>query len=191
MTTESKRAYMMAYRAANAERLRAYDRSYKKSHADQIRATQQRYKAANYERLCVEKREWYYRCAEDPEFRKKCVERTKAFARKYPERHASVLRNSALKRNFGINSKEYQCLLEAQGGGCAICGDTVVGGGSRKNLCVDHDHASGRVRGLLCNNCNLGIAFFRDMPAALRKAAVYVSRVSTDTCALENMSDAT
>lgn len=76
-----------------------------------------------------------------------------------------------IKINFGLTWDEYDALLVAQDGRCAICG-----GRPRKNLlAVDHDHKTGEVRGLLCSRCNhrlLGSA--NDDPARLRKAADYL-----------------
>ena len=53
-------------------------------------------------------------------------------------------------RQLGVTDDDYARLLEAQGGGCAICGATP----KTRRLHVDHDHATGRVRGLLCHRCN-------------------------------------
>lgn len=58
-------------------------------------------------------------------------------------------RNSRLQETYGITEAEYQRLFEAQGGRCAICG-----GKRRTKLDVDHCHATGKVRGLLCRRCN-------------------------------------
>lgn len=67
---------------------------------------------------------------------------------------------------------------ERQGDRCAVCG---VDATSKKNahhkyagLFVDHCHSTGRVRGLLCHQCNVGLGNFRDDPALLAKAAAYL-----------------
>lgn len=61
--------------------------------------------------------------------------------------------------------------LAAQGGGCAICGDTPADG---RRLDVDHDHETGRIRGLLCMPCNIGIGNLREDPARLAAAIEYL-----------------
>jgi hypothetical protein len=61
-------------------------------------------------------------------------------------------------------------LLEAQGGRCAICGDQ-----QGMELIPDHDHLSGRPRGLLCSPCNLGLGMMADDPERLRAAMIYVT----------------
>jgi hypothetical protein len=72
-----------------------------------------------------------------------------------------------LRRRYGITAEEADALLEAQGGLCAICKVAPAAH-------VDHDHATGAVRALLCFNCNGGLGQFKDNPEALHAAAYYV-----------------
>lgn len=68
-------------------------------------------------------------------------------------------RSDRLKYNHGITEADYESMLAEQDGTCAICG----GGPDRKTspyLCIDHDHQTGRIRGLLCNACNLGVGIY-------------------------------
>lgn len=94
-------------------------------------------------------------------------------------RKADVERRRKRLSNYGMTDEEYFALVEAQGGVCAICGTTDgVRSDSDGSLVVDHDHATGAVRGLLCGNCNLGIGFLRDDPAILRAAIIYLARAA-------------
>ena len=74
-----------------------------------------------------------------------------------------------LTRRYGLTAEEVAPLLEAQGGLCAVCRAAPAAH-------VDHDHATGVVRGLLCVNCNGGLGRFEDEPVVLRSAADYVER---------------
>lgn len=60
-------------------------------------------------------------------------------------------RDRRLQRTYGITQRVYRTMLTTQNGGCAICSRAPRAG---KNLHVDHDHKTGRVRGLLCFRCN-------------------------------------
>jgi predicted nucleic acid-binding Zn ribbon protein len=74
---------------------------------------------------------------------------------------------------YGITAEEYDALLAAQEGRCAICGSPDwPGKGNRPH--IDHDHETGRIRGLLCNNCNTGLGQFKDDPQRLRAAIRYL-----------------
>lgn len=81
-------------------------------------------------------------------------------------------RNWQLMDRYGLAWEEYSAILEKQGGICAICGGSA--NGKSEEFCVDHDHETGQIRGLLCNKCNVGLANFRDRSDLLCKAADYL-----------------
>lgn len=91
-------------------------------------------------------------------------------------RQAETYRKNDLQRRFGLTRAGYRALLAQQEDCCAICGqpETETRHGKVKELAVDHDHATGAVRGLLCKGCNTGIGLMLDDPAILRKAAAYL-----------------
>jgi hypothetical protein len=74
-----------------------------------------------------------------------------------------------LRRRYGITAEDADAMLEEQGGFCAVCRTEPA-------LHVDHDHATGAVRALLCLGCNGGLGQFTDDPEVLRAAAHYVER---------------
>jgi hypothetical protein len=80
-------------------------------------------------------------------------------------------RDAYYRRTFGISADEFDAMLEAQGGGCAICG---VRPDREASLHVDHCHVSGKVRGILCISCNQGLGQYREDPALLERAAAYL-----------------
>jgi hypothetical protein len=112
-----------------------------------------------------------------------CYEAAKLSKRKAgwsPERldaHRETARVRARRyelRLVGITEADYELMLSEQGGSCAICG---ASGGDRMN--VDHDHATGRVRGLLCGGCNRALGIMGDDPARLDAAAAYLRKSKT------------
>jgi hypothetical protein len=76
-----------------------------------------------------------------------------------------------LAATYGITPELFTRMVDDQGGACAICGETKV-----NTLCVDHDHKSGVVRGLLCKACNFGLGYFHDSCDKLAAAAAYLTR---------------
>lgn len=84
-------------------------------------------------------------------------------------------------KKYGLTEESYQALWDNQRGLCAICevamepwGERRGKGVNQNQAVIDHCHASGHVRGLLCNLCNSGLGKFRDNATALRKAANYL-----------------
>ena len=72
-------------------------------------------------------------------------------------------------RRYGLSQEEHDRMFQEQDGKCAICKD-----GPAEH--VDHDHATNKVRQLLCKTCNLGIGYFKDRPELARAAAEYLER---------------
>lgn len=78
------------------------------------------------------------------------------------------------RRSYGVPPGWYAETLAAQGGGCAACGTAVPGG--RGDFHVDHCHDSGKVRGLLCANCNLAVGHVRNNPEIAEALKQYIIR---------------
>jgi hypothetical protein len=81
---------------------------------------------------------------------------------------AMSARQRHLMKNYGITLEERELLGEV----CFICGRERKEGG--KSLSVDHDHVTGKARGILCLRCNRGLAWFSDNPDWLARAADYL-----------------
>ena len=94
-----------------------------------------------------------------------------AWARKTPEERKFDARRHGLWQHYKLTINAFDKMLDDQDGCCAICGTTEPGG---RGWHVDHDHATGKNRGLLCTNCNVGIGHFKDTPALLELAASYL-----------------
>lgn len=86
-----------------------------------------------------------------------------AAATAWNQSHPEQRRATHLKREYGITPEDYNSMYVDQGGCCGICESSV-------QLVVDHDHETGRVRGLLCRQCNAAIGGLKDDPETLRRA---------------------
>jgi len=109
----------------------------------------------------------------DPEFVRKCRERSNKYRKEHPEEFKRGVRNSTLKAKYGIGIKQYEEILLKQKYGCAVCGRKDSGVGF-KNLHVDHSHLTGKIRGLLCQPCNVSLGKMNNNPTLLRKLADYL-----------------
>ena len=91
-------------------------------------------------------------------------------------------KNSRREYKYGITQDQYNKMFIEQNGLCKICKkpETFINYTSKKIqlLSVDHDHQTGKVRGLLCNSCNNGLGHFKDNPQILLNAANYLDNGS-------------
>ncbi len=104
--------------------------------------------------------------------RERRMETMARWRRDNPDRYERAQRAYKL-RSYGLTLEQYAALLQEQGGACAICGEPETGGW---DLAIDHDHATGIVRGLLCRRCNVGIGLLRDDADVAAAAADYLRR---------------
>lgn len=107
-------------------------------------------------------------------WRAKNKEKSNTYSREFRAADRIGQRAIKLHERYGITLEQYGLMLEAQGGGCKICGSSSPKRKGSKNLVVDHCHISGRVRGLLCYRCNVGLGNFEDNPELLSKALQYL-----------------
>ncbi len=84
-------------------------------------------------------------------------------------------RDMYYRRTYGKSADEVDEMLDAQNGRCAICGAKPA---RLASMHIDHDHEHGHLRGLLCVSCNQGLGQFRDDPALLLRAIVYLRQRS-------------
>lgn len=118
--------------------------------------------------------------AQDKTLRDSISVRNRAWAKANRESINKRLRSNpeALKSNhlkkYGITLVEYNTRLELQGNKCACCGRLEPGG--KGSFAVDHDHITGKIRGLICNSCNLGIGHLGDTLEGVASAYEYMRK---------------
>jgi len=147
-----RQARNRAYYQANRDALLAASRIRHRENAEQYKEQRALWWAANRDRINTERREF---------------------------RSAETYRSWVWRlRKHGLTPEGYWSLLDQQQGVCALCGTAdpgKAGGSDERAFAVDHCHASGKVRGLLCHRCNRGLGYFRDHPEVLARAATYVA----------------
>ena len=158
MDREKRKAYMKAYYRKNRDRLLAEqkerDARAKAANPEQVREYSKAYREANRDRLLPAQRE-----------------RARANYQANKERYRERNRRARFAK-YGLTPEQFQDLLDAQGGGCAIC----TASPRLRRMTVDHCHRTGEVRGILCHPCNSALGLFEDNPDRLREAAEYLDR---------------
>lgn len=111
------------------------------------------------------------RAAYNKDYRARHPAETIALRRAYRMTHEHVQRSRDLRVRFGLSVHEFEALLAAQGGVCVIC---KKANWRKRRPHVDHDHASGKIRGILCFNCNGALGHIHDNPEILRAMINYL-----------------
>jgi len=123
--------------------------------------------------------EHYYRSRKDKtlpsSYSYECKECTVSRVKARDRSHPAIKRDQHLRRRYGITIQEYTEILEAQGNCCATCGAKEPGG-RWKSFAVDHDHKTGKVRGMLCKSCNIALGEVDDNLQTLHAMVEYLKR---------------
>ncbi len=94
-------------------------------------------------------------------------------SRDYGRKNIARIINNQRVRTYGITTEAYKILIDQQNNKCLCCEEIF---GSELSPHLDHDHKTGKIRGVLCHKCNTGIGLFEDNPAKLRKAIIYLEK---------------
>lgn len=190
MTPKEKIAYNKAYYAARKERFRAealsryhaygkhqidraaraeYHKAWRTTNPDKAQGSPEKRKS-RYQKDAI-------RYKTDPVYRAKI----QAKNRKISPRRIMTKRILGLKNKYGLTLAEYEAMIISQQGKCLICLlDKGTGRDKRRFLHVDHDHETGRVRGMLCQKCNRGLGLYNDDVDRLKRAIEYLGRSGKD-----------
>lgn|SRR6185503_1738343 len=159
-TPEQKRLYMKKWWEKNGERIKRQQKLDRKKNPEKWRAVYQSRKKYF--------QEWFKKKYKDPEWRKKRFACAVKWGRenKNPEK----TKHYTLKSRYNITLEEHTAMWNAQKGKCAICGK------NSPRMGLDHDHATGKAREILCHFCNVGLGFFKDRPELLKRAISYLAK---------------
>lgn len=151
---EKHKQYLSKWRRENPKKYKLYHDKWTKENPDKMKEYSAKYRREN------------------PAKRKESI---KKWIKNNPEIYKKRCRKYSLKRKYNITPEYYDKLLIKQNNKCAVCG--VNQEDYYKILAVDHNHKTGKVRGLLCENCNRGIGLFKDDINTLFKVIKYLEKM--------------
>lgn len=102
------------------------------------------------------------------------------YVRAANKKHYAKNRAAILGKRYGVSAEQHTEMVRRAKGRCSICNEPPT----KQGLCVDHDHTTGAVRGLLCAKCNAALGQFNDDPARLASAIVYLAQHQADGSSL-------
>lgn len=174
----SHREKRKAYRASHRDEINAYARDYRIKHRDEVNIKRRTYNAAHKEKIYAQNKAYRAVHREELNARKRAYYATDR--EKYNARHRAwraanrkKVRFYGLKDRLGMSQAEYEALLDSQGGVCAICQKSNWNG---KTPHVDHDHTTGKIRGILCHNCNYSLGLIMDDPKIAQAMVDYLEK---------------
>ena len=190
IVSKDRKSYLKDYYQKNKEKILAYNKKYSKEHRKEETVRRLKYNNSHREKqkeYSKKRNKAYYEQNKEREKERgrkyywEHLDSVRAYRKKYNQEHRKKARlqwrKKVCEEKYGISFEEYSEMLSAQNGCCAICGKHESK--LKKSLCIDHDHNTGTVRGLLCTNCNRAISFFEDNIEIIKKAVEYF-RESTD-----------
>lgn len=153
------------YYAAHKEAVKIRSKKYYEDHREHALKVRKTWRDNNKEKMS----EWYkqYRGKNRDAVR----DRQKKWNNKNIIRRKLTNLNGHYKRTYGLSYEEVINLISLQNGLCKICGDKLD---ANKQTCVDHNHKTGKVRGILCRKCNVGIGAFQENKSIMLKASHYI-----------------
>ena len=162
-TAEKRRAYEARYRAKNRTKLNAKSSAWSRANPEKVRARNAAWQAANPEKVRQYRAGHYVRHA--PAIKA----RNRAWYQANPQKVTEAYR----KRRYGVTTERMEIQFAAQGWVCAICRTAAPVKGK---WMIDHCHASGKFRGVLCNRCNSVLGMSQDRIPVLQEAINYLQK---------------
>lgn len=146
------------------EKKTKYDKKYYLKNRDKVIAQSKTYYLNNKAKVIKRSAEW----------KKKNLQKFLESNKKWKKKNPDKLLTYKLKSKFGLTLEDYRVMWANQNNSCAIC--WKPGARHIKTLHIDHNHKTGKVRGLLCNECNLGLGLFKDDIYRLQNAIYYLKK---------------
>jgi len=176
MTPDEKRAKRKAYQKAYNDAHKEERRAYREAHKEERSVSNKAYYLAHKEKLSEYSKAYHEAHREELKAKKKAYleihrEAHKARCKFYNETHKAEKRVRALQYTFGLSLSEYSLLGCRANWRCEICGEC-----GKEKLHVDHCHATGKVRGLLCPSCNKMLGYAFDNLDTLHRAIAYLQK---------------
>jgi len=175
MITEKIKIYQKRYREAHKEEIKAYAKWYDEIHKEEKRERDRIYREIHKEEKKIYLKKYHEEHHEEELIKSQKYEETHRGQRdEYKKEYRKMNRKLINAKKHSLSLEEFNDLFESQDGCCAICGrhQTEL----KHALCIDHNHVTGEVRGLLCDSCNKLLGFSSDDIEILLNAIKYLEK---------------
>jgi len=174
---EKQAAYAAKYYAEHKREIATYNAKYRAEHKDKATAYNAEYRATHKNEIATRQAKWEVehkdeRATSNAKYRAEHKNRIAKQRANYYIEHKEEIIARRLTKSYGLPTEGYSKIFLSQNGVCAICGDLP----NNTRFTVDHSHFTGKVRGLLCSNCNAILGFAHDSIEILAKTIEYLKK---------------
>lgn len=162
---EFRLAPPLTARQAYLAKRNAYAKVYRERHKEAIAARKKAYRTPEMVRS------YYARNKEA------CLASSERWKQANLDKVRVTSRARNLRKKYGLTPEQFDSMLKACDGRCQIC-KVVLSEITNESVCIDHDHQTGAVRGVICNRCNRMVGLAHDNPAILQQAARYLKKAA-------------
>ena len=162
-----------AWREKNKEAVSKHNKEHYNSHPEFHKAIREKRKAER-DKWRKYGRDYYAMNREEK------IAYGKKWVKENPEKYKRSYRASRLKRKYGLTIEQYEAIVESQDGKCLACHKVPSGKAHSSRLHLDHCHTTGRLRGMLCYQCNLALGLVRDDITVLQGLIAHLKRNQDD-----------
>ncbi len=168
MTKEERQIKRHKYYLRDREKVSEQGKQYRIEHPEEERARTKKYRRNNLEKINGYQKKYY------DKNRELIREKARKYTKENPAKYYQSTFKSELKNNYRLTVKEFDEMVKRQDGKCGICGGYP--GSRTKRLCVDHDHKTNKVRGLLCKKCNSALGLLGNNIYIVNSALDYLKK---------------
>lgn len=166
--------YNKDWNLKNPEKRRSYVYKWVDKNIDKVKERGKKWREKNKEYLYKKNYQWKKENKDKVrETRKKWENKNRESREIYYQNRKPSQRNGHLLRSYGITSELFEEYVRSQDGKCKICG-VLFSSDVSTRPCIDHDHNTNEIRGILCNKCNIGIGMFGDNAFVINRAINYL-----------------
>jgi len=163
------------YRAENSEKEKARKKKWYKENSEKVLERHKQLRLKNPGHKKEYNKQYYLKNSEEQkEYQRQWRLKNPEYIKQYCLKNSEKRRRWKLKNNYNMTLEQYQEKLTEQFSGCPICNITIMETG--KTLIVDHNHKTGKTRGLICRNCNSAIGLLKDDPKIVKNALTYLEK---------------
>ena len=160
MDKEQRAAYGKEYREKNKDKIAEAGKEYREKNKDKIAEAGKEYREKNKDKIAEVKKEYY----------EKNKDKIAEVGKEYREKNKDKIKEYRILKTYNLTMEEYEEIYNRQNGCCPLCGKEL----NSVRVAIDHDHVTGKVRGIMCSVCNSQLGVYEKLNGVAKKIGAYL-----------------